>query len=93
MKHWVKIRFDYSGDPLNNHVQEIKTNHYYREHDDGTILHVNAPTCINCMSGVFPSDEVLKEVTQEEFNKILKDSVDYLGINITNHKFIKDGKK
>lgn len=83
MKHWVRVKFDYGGDPLNNHAQEIKTCHYYRENDDGTILHVNAPVCINTMEGV----------TQEEFNKILKDSVDYLGINITNHKFIKDGKK
>jgi len=93
MKHWVKIRFDYSGDPLNNHAQEIKTNHYYRENDDGTFLHVNVPICINSMGNTLPHDEVLMEVTQEEFDKILKDSIDYLGINITNHKFIKDGKE
>jgi hypothetical protein len=94
MKHWVRVKYDYGGDPLNNHAQEIKTCHYYRENDDGTILHVNAPVCINTMGGnTLPYYEVHKGVTQEEFNKILKDSVDYLGINITNHKFIKDGKK
>ena len=93
MKHWVRVKFDYSGDPLNNHAQEIKTSHYYRENDDGTVLHVNAPVCINTMGSMLPHDEIHKEVTQEEFNKILKDSVDYLGINITNHKFIKNGKK
>ena len=93
MKHWVKVEFDYSGDPLSNHAQEIKTSHYYRENDDNTILHVNAPTCVNSMGDVLPRNEILKSVTQEEFNKVLKDSINYLGINITNHKFINDVKK
>jgi hypothetical protein len=93
MKHWVKVKFDYSGDALNNQTQEIKTNHYYRENDNGTNLHINAPTCINSLGDLLPHGEVLKEVTQGEFDKILKDSIDYLGINITNHKFIKNGEK
>lgn len=89
MEHWVRVKFDYSGDPARNHAQEIKTNHYYRENDDGTILHVNAPTCINMLS-MFDKGDVYKKVPQEEFDKVLKDAIDYLGINITNHKFIKE---
>lgn len=89
MEYWVKVKFDYSGDPLNNHLQEIKTNHYYRENDDGSILHVNVPTCINLLHEM-EKKAVLKSVTQEEFDKVLKDSIDYLNINITNHKFIKE---
>jgi hypothetical protein len=86
MSIWVKVKFDYSGDPINGHLQEIKTNHYYREVDNG-VLHINVPMCINLLNTV-PSDEVLKEVTQEEYEQILKDTIDYLGVNITNHKFI-----
>ena len=89
MEHWVRVKYDYSGDPAINHVQEIKTNHYYRENDDGSILHVNAPTCINMLS-MFDKHDVYKKVPQEEFDKVLKDAIDYLGINITNHKFIKE---
>lgn len=87
MEYWVTVKFDYSGDPFRNHAQEIKTNHYYRENDDGTILHVNVPTCINTLSR-FDNDKVMKKVSQEEFNKVLKDTIEYLNINITNHKFI-----
>ena len=92
MKHWVRVKFDYSGDPLKSHAQEIKTCHYYRENDDDTILHVNAPVCINIL-GSLPYEYVHKDVTQEEFEKVLKDTIEHMGINITNHKFIKDGKK
>ena len=89
MEYWVQVKYDYSGDPTRNHAQEIKTNHYYRENDDGTILHVNSPICINLLNW-FEKDSVYKRVPQEEFNKVLKDTIDYLDINIINHKFIKE---
>jgi hypothetical protein len=89
MKYWVKIKFDYSGDVYRNHAQEIKTNHYFRENDDGTVLHVNAPVCINQLNRM-DREDVLKDVPKEEFDKVLKDTIDYLKINITTHKFIKD---
>jgi hypothetical protein len=92
MKHWVQVKFDYSGDALINHAQEIKTDHYYRENDDGTVLHIYKPNLINFLDRL-PQEFVHKSITQEEFEEILKDTVDNLGINITNHKFIKDAKK
>jgi hypothetical protein len=89
MKYWVRVKFDYSGDPLSGHLQEVKTQHYYREMDNSFgILHVNAPKCINIVNSL-PNDHVVKEITQEEFNKVLKDTIEYMGINITNHKFIR----
>ena len=91
MKYWVRVKFDYSGNPTNNHLQEIKTNHYYRECDD-IILHVNRNSCINILHG-FNSSYVNKEITQEEFENVLKETIDTMGINITNHKFITNGKK
>jgi hypothetical protein len=92
MEHWVKVKFDYCGDVNTNHVQEIKTNHYYRENDDGTVLHIKVPKMINLL-GSLVKDHIIKSVTQEEFEKVLKDTIEYMDINITNHKFIKDGKE
>lgn len=88
MEHWVRVKYDYSGDPTRNHAQEIKTSHYYRENDDGTILHINAKTCINLLDG-FERDIVYKNISQVEFNEVLKETIDTMKINITNHKFIK----
>jgi hypothetical protein len=84
--YWVKVKFDYSGDPLNGHLQEVKTHHYYKEVDNG-VLHINVPKCINLLNSL-PSEYVVKEISQEEFEKVLKDTINYLGVNITNHKFI-----
>ena len=86
MKYWVKVRYDYSGDVLRNHIQEIKTNHYYRENDDGSVLFINVPTSINKINSLEP-DCIIKEVSHDEFDKVLKDTIEYLNINITNHKF------
>lgn len=87
MEYWVEVKFDYCGDPMRNHVQEIKTNRYFRENDDGTILEITVPTCIRVIS-LFEHSSVMKSVRQEEFDKILKDTIEYMGINITTHKFI-----
>ena len=87
MEYWVEVKFDYSGDPYRNHAQEIKTNHYYREDEDGVILHINTPICINIISQ-FDREKVMKKVSQEEFDEVLRKTIDYMGINITNHKFI-----
>ena len=87
MEYWVEVKFDYCGDPMRNHVQEIKTNRYFRENDDGTILEINVPTCIKVLS-MFGSDLVIKGIKQEEFEKVLKDTVKYMDIDITTHKFI-----
>jgi len=87
MEYWVEVKFDYCGDPMRNHVQEIKTNRYFRENDDGTILEITVPTCIRVLS-LFEHSSVMKSVRQEEFDKILKDTIEYMGINITTHKFI-----
>jgi hypothetical protein len=86
MSFWVRVKFDYSGDPFNGHTQEIRTNHYYRDVDHG-VLHIKVNSCINILDSL-PSEYVCKEVTQEEFEQVLKDTIDYLGVNITNHKFI-----
>jgi len=87
MEYWVEVKFDYCGDPMRNHVQEIKTNRYFRENDDGTILEITVPTCIRMLS-LFENGLVMKSVREEEFDKILKDTIEYMGINITTHKFI-----
>jgi hypothetical protein len=86
MSFWVRVKFDYSGDWRLGHAQEIRTNHYYREVEHG-VLHVKVNKCINILDSL-PSEYVCKEITQEEFEQILKDTIDYLGVNITNHKFI-----
>lgn len=87
MEYWVEVKFDYCGDPMRNHVQEIKTNRYFRENDDGTILEITVPTCIRVLS-LFEHSSVMKSVRQEEFDKVLRDTIEYMGINITTHKFI-----
>ena len=52
-----------------------------------TILEINVPTCIKVLS-MFGSDLVIKGIKQEEFEKVLKDTVKYMDIDITTHKFI-----
>ena len=86
MKYFVKVKYDYSGDPLRNHIQEIKTNHYYRENKDGSVLHLKVPISINRLNSLEPHC-VIKEVSYNEFHKVLKDTLEHLNINITNHKF------
>ena len=86
MSFWVRVKFDYSSDATIGHAQEIRTNHYYRDVDHG-VLHVKINSCINLL-GSLPDEYVCKEITQEEFELVLKDTIDFLGVNITNHKFI-----
>ena len=89
MEHWVKVEFDYSGDPARNHSQEIKTDHYYRENDDGSILHVKLNKCINVLDE-FEKSTLYRNITSEEFDGVLKETIDTMKINITTHKFIKE---
>ena len=86
MKYWVKVKYDYSGDPLRNHIQEIKTNSYYRENNDGSVLMVKTGISIIRLNSLEPHC-VVKEVSSNEFDKVLKDTLEHLNIKITNHKF------
>jgi hypothetical protein len=87
MEYWVQIKHDYCGDPNRGYTQEIKTNHYFRENDDGTILHVHKNISIGFINE-HERKHVIKSISQDEFDEVLVDTVNYLGINITNHKFI-----
>ena len=92
MEYWVEVKHDYCGDPNRGHTQEIRTNHYFRKNDDGTILHVHKNISIGFINE-HERKHVIKSISQDEFNEVLVDTVNYLGINITNHKFIRNGKK
>lgn len=92
MKHWVTIEYvktiDYG---LHSHedvhsITEVKTTHYYRE-KNGTLLHVCLPDCVNVLNYGLPINQIHKEITEKEFNKVLRNTIDNMGINITNHKF------
>lgn len=90
MKYWVKVLFEYTEQT--SIPVEVKSSHYYRENNDNTILHVSVPSIITLLEKL-PRDYIYNQVTQEEFNKVLKNTIDYMGVNITNHKFIKDAEK
>jgi len=86
MSFWAQIKFDYSSNENVGYSQEIKTNHYYREVEHG-VLHVNINNCINMIDSL-PSEYVCRRIDQEEFEEKLKETINHLGINLTNHKFI-----
>jgi len=88
MGYWVRVKYDYCSDPSVEYTQLINTNHYYRENVDGTTLHIDSLKLINILPNGLEHDSVYNQITEVEFNEILHNTIDKLGINIINHKFI-----
>jgi hypothetical protein len=88
MEYWVKVKYDYCSDPSQGYTQLIKTNHYYRENVDKTTLHIDSLKSINTLPNGLEHYSVYNQITETEFNEVLHNTIDKLGINIINHKFI-----
>jgi len=86
VKYSVHIEFKYNIETGLN--EPVVTEHFYKLQENNRYLHVFRNKMINIVLPIQIENVILKEITKEEFDDVISETLETLGIGRVKHNFL-----